>query len=157
MIIAATISAVATIKPLQKKSPGYSFRMLKYSGADISATPAGMDASARRMAILKSVRIAPIYCVSPFVRESLANCRASTNTPMVADEAGFDRAKMIQPEILVPPLVWVVSDAARKVTGRRFLAVHWDTKLPPEQAAEKAGAPVAQISIATMPITQSRS
>jgi hypothetical protein len=64
---------------------------------------------------------------------------------------------MIQPEILVPPLVWVVSDAARKVTGRRFLAVHWDTKLPPEQAAEKAGAPVAQISIATMPITQSRS
>jgi hypothetical protein len=51
----------------------------------------------------------------------------------------------------------VVSDAAEKVTGRRFLAVHWDTKLPREEAAEKAGAPVAWTSIATMPVTPSRS
>jgi NAD(P)-dependent dehydrogenase (short-subunit alcohol dehydrogenase family) len=79
-----------------------------------------------------------------------------TNTPMVSDEAGFDRAKMIQPEVMVPPLLWLVSDAA-KVTGRRFLGVHWDAALPPEQAAEKAGAPVAWTSIATMPITPSRS
>jgi NAD(P)-dependent dehydrogenase (short-subunit alcohol dehydrogenase family) len=79
-----------------------------------------------------------------------------TNTPMVSDEAGFDRAKMIQPEVMVPPLLWLVSDAAGKVTGRRFLGVHWDPKLPPEQAAEKAGAPVAWTSIATMPITPSR-
>src|SRR5437764_3150176 len=80
-----------------------------------------------------------------------------TNTPMVSDEAGFERAKMIQPEVMAPPLVWLVSDAAGKVTGRRFLAVHWDARLPPEQAAEKAGAPVAWTSIATMPITPSRS
>jgi NAD(P)-dependent dehydrogenase (short-subunit alcohol dehydrogenase family) len=79
-----------------------------------------------------------------------------TNTPMVS-ESGFDRAEMIQPEVMAPPLVWLVSDAAGKVTGRRFLAVHWDTSLPPEQAAEKAGAPVAWTSIATMPITPSRS
>jgi NAD(P)-dependent dehydrogenase (short-subunit alcohol dehydrogenase family) len=79
-----------------------------------------------------------------------------TNTPMVS-ESGFDRAKMIQPEVMVPPLLWLVSDAAGKVTGRRFLGVHWDAKLPPEQAAEKAGAPVAWTSIATMPITPSRS
>jgi hypothetical protein len=80
-----------------------------------------------------------------------------TNTPMVSEASGFDRAKMIQPEVMAPPLVWLVSDAAGKVTGRRFLGVHWDTKLPPEQAAEKAGAPVAWTSIATMPITPSRS
>jgi len=80
-----------------------------------------------------------------------------TNTPMVSDEAGFERAKMIQPEVMAPPLVWLVSDAAGKVTGRRFLAVHWGTGLPPEQAAEKAGAPVAWTSIATMPITPGRS
>jgi NAD(P)-dependent dehydrogenase (short-subunit alcohol dehydrogenase family) len=49
-----------------------------------------------------------------------------TNTPMVTDEAGFDRAQLIQPEVMAPPLVWLVSDAAGKVTGRRFLAVHWD-------------------------------
>jgi NAD(P)-dependent dehydrogenase (short-subunit alcohol dehydrogenase family) len=80
-----------------------------------------------------------------------------TNTPMISDEAGFERASLIQPEVMAPPLIWLVSDAAGKVTGRRFLAVHWDTGLPPEQAAEKAGAPVAWTSIATMPITPSRS
>ena len=79
-----------------------------------------------------------------------------TNTPMVS-ASGFDRAKMIQPEVMVPPLLWLVSDAAGKVTGRRFLGIHWDPALPPEQAAEKAGAPVAWTSIATMPITPSRS
>jgi NAD(P)-dependent dehydrogenase (short-subunit alcohol dehydrogenase family) len=79
-----------------------------------------------------------------------------TNTPMVS-ESGFDRAKMIQPEVMAPPLLWLVSDAAGKVTGRRFLGVHWDPKLPPEQAAANAGAPVAWTSIATMPITPSRS
>jgi NAD(P)-dependent dehydrogenase (short-subunit alcohol dehydrogenase family) len=80
-----------------------------------------------------------------------------TNTPMISDEAGFDRAKLIQPEVMVSPLLWLVSDAAAKVTGRRFLGVHWDTELPPEEAAEKAGAPVAWTSIATMPVTPSRS
>jgi NAD(P)-dependent dehydrogenase (short-subunit alcohol dehydrogenase family) len=80
-----------------------------------------------------------------------------TNTPMISDEAGFDRAKLIQPEVMVSPLLWLVSDAAAKVTGRRFLGVHWDTELPPEEAAEKAGAPIAWTSIATMPVTPSRS
>ena len=69
-----------------------------------------------------------------------------TNTPMVS-ASGFDRAKMIQPEVMVPPLLWLVSDAAGKVTGRRFLGVHWrflgvhwDPALAPEKAAERAGA-----------------
>ena len=79
-----------------------------------------------------------------------------TNTPMVPNEAGFDRQEMIQPEVMAPPLVWLVSDAAQAVSGRRFLAVHWDAKLPPAQAAEKAGAPVAWTSIATMPIEPPR-
>jgi NAD(P)-dependent dehydrogenase (short-subunit alcohol dehydrogenase family) len=79
-----------------------------------------------------------------------------TNTPMVPQEAGFDRQEMIQPEVMAPPLVWLVSDAAQGVTARRFLAVHWDPALPPAQAAEKAGAPVAWTSIATMPIEPPR-
>jgi NAD(P)-dependent dehydrogenase (short-subunit alcohol dehydrogenase family) len=79
-----------------------------------------------------------------------------TNTPMVPLEAGFDRQDMIQPEVMAPPLVWLVSDAAGGVTGRRFLAVHWDAAMPPAQAAEKAGAPVAWTSIATMPIEPPR-
>jgi len=79
-----------------------------------------------------------------------------TNTPMVPQESGFDRQEMIQPEVMAPPLVWLVSNAAQGVTGRRFLAVHWDPALAPAQAAEKAGAPVAWTSIATLPIEPAR-
>ena len=79
-----------------------------------------------------------------------------TNTPMVPLEAGYDRAEMIQPAVMAPPLNWLVSDAAGNVTGRRFLAVHWDPSLSPEQAAAKAGAPTAWTDIATMPIEPPR-
>ena len=79
-----------------------------------------------------------------------------TNTPMVPLEAGFDRGDMIQPEVMAPPLVWLLSDAAGAVTARRFLAVHWDPTLPPAEAVEKAGAPIAWTAIATMPIEPTR-
>jgi NAD(P)-dependent dehydrogenase (short-subunit alcohol dehydrogenase family) len=74
-----------------------------------------------------------------------------TNTGIVGDAAG-DRNKMLQPEIMVPPLRWLVSDAAARVNGRRFIAADWDTSLPEAEAAEKAGAPIAWMSIARMPI-----
>jgi NAD(P)-dependent dehydrogenase (short-subunit alcohol dehydrogenase family) len=79
-----------------------------------------------------------------------------TNTAMVPLEAGYDRAEMIQPAVMAPPLNWLVSDAAAHITGRRFLAVHWDPSLTPDAAAAKAGAPVAWTEIATMPIEPPR-
>jgi NAD(P)-dependent dehydrogenase (short-subunit alcohol dehydrogenase family) len=79
-----------------------------------------------------------------------------TNTPMVPLEAGYDRTEMIQPAVMAPPLNWLVSDAAAGVTGQRFLAVHWNPSLPSEEAAAKAGAPVAWTAIATMPIEPPR-
>jgi NAD(P)-dependent dehydrogenase (short-subunit alcohol dehydrogenase family) len=75
-----------------------------------------------------------------------------TNTALVPDAAGFDREAMLQPAIMVPPLLWLVSDAADAVNGRRFLAAHWNANLPSAQAAEQAGAPVGWKSIATLPI-----
>jgi NAD(P)-dependent dehydrogenase (short-subunit alcohol dehydrogenase family) len=79
-----------------------------------------------------------------------------TNTGMVPLEAGYARDEMIQPAVMSAPLNWLVSDAAAEVSGRRFLAVHWDTALPPEEAAAKAGAPVAWTEIATLPIEPER-
>jgi len=79
-----------------------------------------------------------------------------TNTGMVPLEAGYNRSEMIQPAVMSPSLNWLVSDAASGVTGRRFLAVHWDPGLPPEEAPGKAGAPVAWTEIATMPIEPPR-
>jgi NAD(P)-dependent dehydrogenase (short-subunit alcohol dehydrogenase family) len=74
----------------------------------------------------------------------------TTNTPLVG-EAG-DPAKMLQPDIMAAPLLWLLSDEAAEVNGRRFIAADWDNSLPPDQAAEKAGAPIAWMSIARMPI-----
>ena len=75
----------------------------------------------------------------------------TTNTALVGDQAG-DPARMLQPEIMVPPLLWLLSDAAAAVNGRRFVAADWDSALAPEVAAEKAGAPIAWGGIARMPI-----
>ena len=73
-----------------------------------------------------------------------------TNTPLVGDAPNRD--KMIQPEIMARPLLWLLSDEAANVNGRRFIAADWDTALPDAQAAEKAGAPIAWGAIARMPI-----
>jgi hypothetical protein len=66
----------------------------------------------------------------------------NTNTPMISDEAGYNRAELIPPKVMVAPLLSVVSDAAGAVTGQRFLGIIG--------IREKAGAPVTRISTATM-------
>jgi NAD(P)-dependent dehydrogenase (short-subunit alcohol dehydrogenase family) len=73
-----------------------------------------------------------------------------TDTPLVGD-AG-DRSKMLRPEIMIPPLLYLVSDEAASVSARRFIAADWDVSLPPAKAAEAAGAPIAWLGIARMPI-----
>jgi len=78
-----------------------------------------------------------------------------TNTPLVGDDAG-DRDRMLQPDVMVPPLLYLVSGDAAGVNGRRFIGADWDASLPPAQAAEKAGASIAWMSIARMPIEPER-
>jgi hypothetical protein len=48
------------------------------------------------------------------------------------------RRQLLHPDIMIPPLLWLVSEAASGVTGSRFAANLWDATLPPEQAAEKS-------------------
>jgi 3-oxoacyl-[acyl-carrier protein] reductase len=47
------------------------------------------------------------------------------------------REKLLPPDIMISPLLWLVSEAAGGVTGSRFVANLWDAALPAEQAAEK--------------------
>jgi NAD(P)-dependent dehydrogenase (short-subunit alcohol dehydrogenase family) len=75
-----------------------------------------------------------------------------TDTRIIPESEVPERHKLLRPEIMVPPLLWLLSDAGASVTARRFVAVHWDPLLPAEQAAERSGAPIAWTSIATMPI-----
>jgi NAD(P)-dependent dehydrogenase (short-subunit alcohol dehydrogenase family) len=73
-----------------------------------------------------------------------------TDTPLVGDASNRD--KMLKPAIMVPPLLWLLSDEGRATNGRRFVAADWDATLPAAKAAEKAGAPIAWGAIARMPI-----
>ena len=74
------------------------------------------------------------------------------DTRIIPDGAVADRSRLLRPEIMVAPLLWLLSEAAATVNGRRFIAAHWDRNLPPAEAAEKSGAPIAWKAIATMPI-----
>ena len=70
----------------------------------------------------------------------------ATDTGMVPqDIPPHLRQKLLHPDIMIPPLLWLVSEAADGVTGARFAANLWDTALPPEQAAEKARTPAGWI------------
>jgi NAD(P)-dependent dehydrogenase (short-subunit alcohol dehydrogenase family) len=67
----------------------------------------------------------------------------AANTRMLSPGAAPDRTKLIAPEVMVPPLVWLCSNEADGITGQRFVGTRWDTALPPAEAAKKAGAPAA--------------
>ena len=55
------------------------------------------------------------------------------------------RQNLLPPEIMVPPLLWLVSEAANDVSGGRFDAKLWDAALPPNEAAEKSRMPAGWI------------
>lgn len=64
----------------------------------------------------------------------------AVNTALV-DTDRFDRAALIQPEAMVPPACWLLSDRSSHITAQRFVARQWDP-LDADPAA-KAGAPAA--------------
>ena len=63
------------------------------------------------------------------------------DTPMVPAESGYDRAELIRPEALAPPMLHLFSDAGAAITGRRFIAAHWDPAAPIADAIARAGSP----------------
>ena len=75
-----------------------------------------------------------------------------TDTPMVPPESGYDRTALIRPEQMAPPMLYLFSDEANEVTGRRFVAAHWDPSLSAAQAAYRAGAPAAWPDLARSPV-----
>ena len=61
-----------------------------------------------------------------------------TQSGMVSDTLPEEvRKHILDPEILVTPLVWLSTEASDGVTGRRFSAKDWDTSLEPSEAARR--------------------
>jgi 3-oxoacyl-[acyl-carrier protein] reductase len=47
--------------------------------------------------------------------------------------------RLVEPDEMVPPLLFVVSAAADRVNGYRFDANTWDASLSPAEAARRSG------------------
>lgn len=65
------------------------------------------------------------------------------NTHLLPPDTPFDRSKLIQPDVMAAPVVWLSSEESDGVNGQRFIAYNWDNDLPVPERLEKAGAPVA--------------
>lgn len=77
---------------------------------------------------------------------NIVNPGAGANTPGMAEEMrAMSRegraARLVEPEEMVPPLLYVVSREADGVNGMRFDANLWDAALPAAAAARRAGRP----------------
>ncbi len=68
------------------------------------------------------------------------------NTRMIPLDEMPDRGKLVQPDAMRAPIVWLMSAASDGVTGRRFAANQWDPALAPAVAAAKAGAPAGWLT-----------
>lgn len=68
-----------------------------------------------------------------------------TDTGMVV---GVAKEKLLPPTIMVPPMLWLLSDEAGEVSGRRVIAHRWDASLDPAEAAVTASDPIAWLELA---------
>ena len=80
------------------------------------------------------------------VTVNIVNPGAGANTLGMAQEMRDRSAaglvpRLVEPEEMVPPLLFVVSRAADRINGYRFDANTWDTSLPPAEAARAEGRP----------------
>jgi NAD(P)-dependent dehydrogenase (short-subunit alcohol dehydrogenase family) len=58
-----------------------------------------------------------------------------TNTGMVPAEAPADvQARLLQPEIMKAPAVFLASNASQDLTGRRLIATEWSAENPQGRA-----------------------
>ena len=67
----------------------------------------------------------------------------ATYTNMTASNLAYDKEKLIQPNVMQAPVVWLASEASNGLNGRRIIAYFWDESLPLEARLEKASAPAA--------------
>ena len=81
------------------------------------------------------------------VTVNILNPGGGANTPGMAEEMRQlsregKSVRLVEPEAMVGPLLFLVSSAASSITGMRFDAKLWDERLPPDEAARRCGRPV---------------
>lgn len=72
-----------------------------------------------------------------------------TDTKIISDEAGYDRSTMLRPEVMLPPLRYLLSDLASGQSGTRIVASLWPADDSDLEQIAQATAPVAWRTLAT--------
>ena len=63
------------------------------------------------------------------------------NTRMIPKSEVDDRSTLIQPEVMMAPIVWLMSARSDGVSGRRIVAKEWDVDRLQREDPEKIGTP----------------
>jgi len=74
-----------------------------------------------------------------------------TNTALVP-EGAFDRASLLQPDIMLAPLAFLLGEEADAVNGRRFVAAHWAEDHARGAGEGVWGQPIGWEAVAALPI-----
>jgi NAD(P)-dependent dehydrogenase (short-subunit alcohol dehydrogenase family) len=65
-----------------------------------------------------------------------------------------DRDDLLRPDVMVPPIRWLCSDAASNISGLRFSAAEWDDNLSAEESIDRSTKPVAWRQLVEPLVTQ---
>lgn len=54
----------------------------------------------------------------------------AADTPMIPQSYASDRTTLVAPHVMGPPLLWLLSDQASGISGRRIMAARWNPTAP---------------------------
>lgn len=54
----------------------------------------------------------------------------ASDTAMIPQSYTSDRASLVAPRVMGPPLLWLLSDQASAISGRRIMAARWNPAAP---------------------------
>jgi NAD(P)-dependent dehydrogenase (short-subunit alcohol dehydrogenase family) len=80
----------------------------------------------------------------------------ATYTNMTASNTTYARDKLIQPEVMQAPVVWLASEASNGLNGQRIIAYFWDERVPIAERLQKASAPAAWPQLGRQAISPGR-
>jgi NAD(P)-dependent dehydrogenase (short-subunit alcohol dehydrogenase family) len=74
------------------------------------------------------------------------------DTPMVPASTGYKRSDLVAPNKMVAPMLWLSSTSADGVTGKRYIAAHWDETDTLDAARGASEAPIGWPGLAGAPV-----
>ncbi len=67
----------------------------------------------------------------------------AANTRLIPEESPYDRDALIQPDVMIRPIIWLMSDLSDGVNGQRFVGRYWAADADWQTGAAASGAPIA--------------